>query len=338
MLCPDRWAAMRRREFITLLGGAATWPLAAHAQQPGGMRLIGVLVGYAKSDRAAQSYVAAFRGALEKLGWTEGNSLRIELRWSTDDANRIRTFAKVVDLRPDVILSITTPATAAVQRETQTIPIVFTAVGNPVGDGFVASLSRPGGNITGFMIQEPAIAGRWLELLTEIAPRVTRAAAMVNPETSPGGGSYFVAEFETAARTLKVAPAIAAVHSEADIEAVMLGLGREPGGGLVVTPSVFTINHRASIIALALRHNVPAVYRDAVNVKDGGLLSYGPDLGDIVRRAAAYVDRILRGAKPAELPVQLPVKFEMALNMKTAKALGLTIPQSLLATADELIE
>jgi putative tryptophan/tyrosine transport system substrate-binding protein len=175
-------------------------------------------------------------------------------------------------------------------------------------------------------------------LLTEIAPRVTRAAAMVNPETSPGGGSYFVAEFEAAARTLKVAPAIAAVHSEADIEAVILGLGREPGGGLVVTPSVFTINHRASIIALALRHNVPAVYRDAVNVKDGGLLSYGPDLGDIVRRAAAYVDRILRGAKPAELPVQLPVKFEMALNMKTAKALGLTIPQSLLATADELIE
>jgi putative ABC transport system substrate-binding protein len=207
-----------------------------------------------------------------------------------------------------------------------------------VGDGFVASLSRPGGNITGFMIQEPAIAGRWLELLTEIAPRVTRAAAMVNPETSPGGGSYFVAEFEAAARTLKVAPAIAAVHSEADIEAVMLGLGREPGGGLVVTPSVFTINHRASIIALALRHNVPAVYRDAVNVKDGGLLSYGPDLGDIVRRAAAYVDRILRGAKPAELPVQLPVKFEMALNMKAAKALGLTVPPTLLANANEVIE
>ena len=245
---------MRRRDFITLIGSiSAVWPLAAHAQQPGRMRLIGVLVGYAESDPAAQSYVAAFRGALEKLGWTEGNSLRIELRWSTGDANRIRTFAKeLVDLRPDVILSITTPATAAVQRETQTIPIVFTAVGNPVGDGFVASLSRPGGNITGFMIQEPAIAGRWLELLTEIAPRVTRAAAMVNPETSPGGGSYFVAEFEAAARTLKVAPAIAAVHSEADIEAVILGLGREPGGGLVVTPSVFTINHRASIIALAL--------------------------------------------------------------------------------------
>ena len=330
---------MRRREFITLLGGAATWPLATHAQQPGRMRLIGVLVGYAESDRAAQSYVAAFRGALEKLGWTEGNSLRIELRWSTGDANRIRTFAKeLVDLRPDVILSITTPATAAVQRETQTIPIVFTAVGNPVGDGFVASLSRPGGNITGFMIQEPAIAGRWLELLTEIAPRVTRAAAMVNPETSPGGGSYFVAEFEAAARTLKVASAIAAVHSEADIEAVILGLSREPGGGLVVTPSVFTINHRASIIALAFRHNVPAVYRDAVNVKDGGLLSYGPDLGDIVRRAAAYVDRILRGAKPAELPVQLPVKFEMALNMKAAKALGLTVPPTLLANANEVIE
>src|SRR5262249_47813509 len=266
-------------------------------------------------------------------------SLRIELRWSTGDANRIKTFAKeLVDLRPDVIPSITTPATAAVQRETQTIPIVFTAVGNPVGDGFVASLSRPGGNITGFMIQEPAIAGGVLEWRTELAPPVTRAAAMVNPETSPGGGSYFVAEFEAAARTLKVAPAIAAVHSEADIEAVILGLGREPGGGLVVTPSVFTINHRASIIALALRHNVPAVFPGAVNVKDGGFLSYGRDLGDIVRRAAAYVDRILRGAKPAELPVQLPVKFEMALNMKAAKALGLTVPPTLLANANEVIE
>jgi putative ABC transport system substrate-binding protein len=248
-------------------------------------------------------------------------------------------FAKeLVDLRPDVILSITTPATGAVQRETHTIPIVFAAVGNPVGDGFVASLSRPGGNITGFMIQEPAIAGRWLEMLREIAPHVTRAAAMVNPETSPGGGGYFSAEFEAAARSLKVAPVLAVVHSDADIEAVIAGLGRKPGGGLVVTPSVFTINHRASIIALASRHNVPAVYRDALNVKDGGLLSYGPDVGDIIRRAAPYVDRVLRGANPAELPVQLPVKFQMALNMKAAKALGLTVPPTLLARADEVIE
>jgi putative tryptophan/tyrosine transport system substrate-binding protein len=253
--------------------------------------------------------------------------------------DRVRMFAKeIVDLRPDIILSISTPATAAVQRETQTIPIVFAAVGNPVGDGFVASLSRPGGNMTGFMIQEPAIAGRWLELLTEIAPRVTRAAAMINPETSPGGGSYFVAEFEAAARSLKVASVIAVVHGDADVEDLIAGLGREPGGGLVVTPSVFMNNRRASIISLALRHNVPAVYRDAVYVKEGGLLSYGPDVGDIIRRAAPYVDRILRGAKPAELPVQLPVKFEMALNMKAAKGLGLTVPTTLLAVADEVIE
>jgi len=296
-----------------------------------------VLAPNAESDPETKAYVAGFTQGLAELGWTDGRNLRIDVRGGTVD--RVRMFAKeIVDLRPDVIVSISTPATAAVQRETQTIPIVFAAVGNPVGDGFVASLSRPGGNITGFMIQEPAIAGRWLEMLAEIAPRVTRAAAMVNPETSPGGGTYFVAEFEAAARSLKVAPVIAVVHSDADIEAVIAGLGCEPGGGLVVTPSVFTVNHRASIISLALRHNVPAVYRDAVNVKDGGLLSYGPDVGDIVRRAAPYVDRILRGAKPADLPVQLPIKFQMAINLKTAKALGLTVPNTLLVSADEVIE
>jgi putative tryptophan/tyrosine transport system substrate-binding protein len=328
---------MRRRDFIKLLGSAtAALPLRARAQSER-VRRIGVLAPTADSDPEMKAWVSGFTQGLADLGWIDGRNLRMDVRGGTVD--RVRMFAKeIVDLRPDVILSISTPATAAVQRETQTIPIVFAAVGNPVGDGFVASLSRPGGNMTGFMIQEPAIAGRWLELLTEIAPRVTRAAAMINPETSPGGGSYFVAEFEAAARSLKVAPVIAVVHSDADVEDLIAGLGREPGGGLVVTPSVFMNNHRASIISLALRHNVPAVYRDAVYVKEGGLLSYGPDVGDIIRRAAPYVDRILRGAKPAELPVQLPVKFEMALNMKAAKGLGLTVPTTLLAVADEVIE
>jgi len=245
---------------------------------------------------------------------------------------------EIVDLQPDVILSVSTPATAAVQRQTQTIPIVFAVVGDPVGDHFVASLSRPGGNITGFMVQEPAIAGRWLEMLTQMAPRVTRAAAMVDPETSPGGGSYFSAEFEAAARSLKVAPVVAVVHNDADIETVIAGLGREPSGGLVVTPSIFTLNHRTSIIALGSQHKVPTIYRDAINVREGGLLSYGPDAGDIIRRAAPYVDRILRGTKPSELPVQVPVKFQMTVNVKTAKALGLTVPSTLLVAADEIIE
>jgi putative tryptophan/tyrosine transport system substrate-binding protein len=331
---------MRRREFIGLLGGAAVaWPLTARAQQGERVRRIAVLMPYRENDPDVKGWLSGFTQGLSELGWTDGRNLRMDVRWAADNIDQMRIFAKeLVGLQPDVIVSISTPATAAVQRETQTIPIVFTALANPVGDGFVASLSRPGGNITGFTTQEPAIAGRWLQMLTEIAPRVTRAAAMVNPETSPGGGSYFVAEFEAAARSLKVAPVIAVVHSDVDIEAVIAGLGREPGGGLVVTPSVFAINHRASIISLALRHNVPAVYRDVVDVKDGGLLSYGPDVGDIVRRAAPYVDRILRGAKPADLSVQLPIKFQMAINLKTAKALGLAIPESFLLRADEVIE
>jgi putative ABC transport system substrate-binding protein len=327
-----------RREVITLLGGAAAGPVVARAQQTERVRRVAVLMAYDENDLEAKAWLSGFMRGLAELGWNEGRNLRMDVRWASD-IDRIRMFAKeLVDLQPDVILSISTPVTAALQRETQRIPIVFAAVGNPVGDGFVASLSRPGGNITGFMIQEPAIAGRWLEMLTEIAPRVTRAAAMVNPETSPGGGSYFVREFEAAARSLKVAPVIAVVHSDADIEAAIAGLGRESGSGLVVTPSIFMLDRRASIIALALRHKVPAVYRDAVYVKDGGLLSYGPDVGDIIRRAAPYIDRILRGTKPAELPVQLPVKFNMALNLKTAKALGLTAPPTLLAVADEVIE
>jgi putative tryptophan/tyrosine transport system substrate-binding protein len=245
---------------------------------------------------------------------------------------------ELVDLQPDVILANGTPVTAALQRETRTIPIVFTVVGDPVGEGFVASLTRPGGNITGFIPQEAAMAGKWLELLTEIAPAVKRVAATFNPDTAPYLRSYYLPTFEAAARSLKVEPIAALVRSDAEIEMVITSLGREPRGGLVVMPDGFMFAHRTQIISLAARNNVPEVYQFSLFARDGGLLSYGPDPVDIFRRSASYVDRILRGEKPAELPVQVPVKFEMAVNLKTAKALGLTVPPTLLVRADEVIE
>src|SRR5262249_35411580 len=248
-------------------------------------------------------------------------------------------FAKeLINLQPDVILSVSTAATAALQRETRTIPIVFVAVADPVGSGFVASLPRPGGDITGFIIQEAALVGKGLELLTEMAPGMKRAAFMFNPDNAPGGGSYFLPTFKAAAEALKLEPIAAPVHSDAEIETAINSLGREPRGGLVVNPDAFVFTHRATTILQAARKHVPAVYRDSVFVRDGGLLSYGPDLGDMFRRPAPYFDRILRGAKPADLPVQLPVKFEMFINNKTAKALGLTVPPMLRALADEVIE
>ena len=251
----------------------------------------------------------------------------------------MRAFAKeLVDLQPDVILASNTPATGALQRETCMIPIVFQLVSNPVGEGFIASISRPGGNITGLINAEASLAGKWLELLTEIAPGVQRAAIMFNPDNAPGGGSYYLPPFEEAARLLKVEPITAPVHNDADIETVMTSLGREPRGGLVVPVDAFTSHHRELIILLAARHNVPTVYSQSRPIRDCGLLSYGPNMVDNYRRSATYVDRILRGAKPSELPVQLPIKFEMALNAKTAKALGLTVPQSILLRADEVIE
>jgi len=243
----------------------------------------------------------------------------------------------LVDLQPDVIFASGTPATAALQRETRTIPIVFAIVGDPVGSGFAASLSHPGGNMTGFIPREAGMAGKLLQLLTEIAPGVKRVAIMFNPDTAPAGGSYYLPEFEAAARLSKVEPMTAPVHTDAEIETVMTSLARDAGGGLVVSPDGFTLVHRAAIILLAARNNVPAVY-GGDTARDGGLLSYGPDRRDIFRRAAPYVDRILRGAKPADLPVQLPIKFEMVINAKTAKALGLTVPEALLATAYRVIE
>jgi putative ABC transport system substrate-binding protein len=301
------------------------------------MRRIGVLMGLDENDSVAQPRVSAFTQALADLGWTDGRNLRTELRWGGGDINRSRAIAQeLVGLRPDIILPNGTPATVAVQRETRTIPIVFVNVSDPVASGIVTRLDRPGGNITGFAASEASMGGKWLELLSEIAPGLKRAAIMFNPDTSPA--SIFMPSLETAARSLKVAPITAPVHSDVEIETAIVGLGREPGGGLVVISGVFTVAHRASIISAAARNNVPTVYPLSEAARDGGLLSYGDDRVDIFRRAATYVDRILRGEKPGELPVQFPIKFEMVLNLKTAKALGLAVPPSILLRADQVIE
>jgi putative tryptophan/tyrosine transport system substrate-binding protein len=331
---------MRRREFIAGLGTAAAWPMMAWAQQPDRMRRIGVLMGWEENDAGAKAVLSRSMQRLAELGWTDGRNVRMDVRWPASNVGRMQVLAKeLVELQPDVLLSHTTPVTTALQRETRSIPIVFVMVADPVGAGFVVGLPRPGGNITGFGTQEAGMAGKWLELLTEIAPHVKRAAAMFNPDTAPGSGSYYLPAFEAAARSFKVAPIIARVHSDAEIETLIGSLGRESGGGLVVMPDVYMTDHREKIISLAGRNNVPAVYGDIPEaVKDGGLLSYGPDNGDLFRRAASYVDRILRGEKAADLPVQLPTKFEVAVNLKTAKALGLTVPQSILLSADEVIE
>jgi putative ABC transport system substrate-binding protein len=328
---------MRRREVITLLGAAAAWPLAARAQQ-NGVRRIGVLMGWAETDPEAKADLAAFVQGLAQLGWAEGRNLRIDYRWANGDVERMRTFAKeLVDLRPDVILANTTPATAALQRETRAIPIVFVIVSDPVGAGLVASLARPGGNITGFINVEASLGGKWLELIKEIAPGVRRVAIMFNPDTAPGGGSYFLSPFEAAARSIAVEPITAPVRSDAEIESVITSLGREQGGLVLMTDGYMTV-HRRVIIQLATRNNVPAIYAESFSAKDGGLVSYGANSLDAFRRAVSYVDRILRGAPPGDLPVQVPSLFELVINLKTAKALGLTVPPALLAIADEVIE
>src|ERR1700730_1481711 len=332
---------MRRREFVTLIGGATVaWPLAARAQQDDRVRRIGVLIECDENDPEAKAYPSGLTRGLAQLGWTDGRNVRIDIRWAAGSAERMQMFAKeLIDLQPDVIVASSTPVTAAVQRETQTIPIVFVTVADPIRAGFVASLPRPGGNLTGFINLEISIAGKCLELLTEIAPRVKRVAMIFNPDTAPGGGSFFLPLFEAAARSLNVEPITSPVRSDAEIEMVITALGREPGGGIVALPDAFMAVHRVAIISLAARNKVPAVGALPQSfARDGGLLSYGADIGDLFRRAAPYVDRILRGAKPAELPVQLPIKFEMVVNAKTAKALGLTVPPSILLRADEVIE
>jgi putative ABC transport system substrate-binding protein len=323
---------IRRRDFITLLGGAAAWPLAARAQQRDRVRRIGVLMGGDDNGR-----VSAFTQALAALGWTDGRNVRVDLRWGGGDINRIRTLAQeLVGLRPDIVLVGTGPATVALQRETRTIPIVFAGLGDPVLGGIVARINRPSGNITGFALYEVSLPGKWLELLSEIAPGLKRAAIMFRPETA--SASVYVASFETAARSLKVEPITAPVHSDVEIETAITALGSEPGGGLVVMPGGFQNVHRAPIILAAARNNIPAIYPQSFYAREGGLLSYGPDGVDLFRRAASYVDRILRGEKPGDLPVQFPTKFEMVVNRKTAKALGLAVPPSIMLRANEVIE
>jgi putative tryptophan/tyrosine transport system substrate-binding protein len=329
---------LKRREFITLIGGAAAaWPLVARAQQPDRARRIGVLMGWSETE-LERSWLAAFIQGLAQLGWADGSNVRIEPHWANVDIERMRSLAKeLVDSRPDVILSGTTPATAALQRETRSIPIVFVVVSDPVGAGFVASLPRPGGNLTGFINIEAAMGGKWLEILKEVAPRVTRAAMMFNPDTAPGGGRYFLDSYEAAARSLRIEAATAPVRSDAEIEAVMNSLAREQAGLIVMTDSFMGV-HRATVIALAARNKIPVVYPEPFWARDGGLVGYGPNHHDMFRRAAGSVDRILRGAKPSDLPVQIPTKFDMVINLKTAAALGLTVPSTLLVLADEVIE
>ena len=330
---------MRRREFITLLGGAAAaWPMAARAQQGERMRRIGVLMAYAEGDREGASFVATFREGLQQLGWAEGRNIRIDFRWAALDAELMERFAKeLVALQPDIILSNTTPTTTALLQQTRTIPIVFVLVADPVGSGFVASFPRPGGNATGFTNIEPTMPSKWLELFKEIAPRIARVAALFNPATARYA-EYYLGPLKAAAASFAVEASAAPVQDISEIEPIIAAQAREPNGGLIVMPDSFTVAHRTEITLLAARYSLPALYPFRLFTELGGLLSYGNDLTDQFRRAATYANRILKGTKPSELPVEAPVKFELVINLKTAKALGLEVPPTLLARADEVIE
>jgi len=329
---------MRRRDFIAGLGGAAVWSVMAQAQQSVPTRRIGVLVNSRESDEQAQLFFAAFRQSLGKLGWIDGRNIRIDYRWGAADINRVRTLAsELVGLRPDVLVAGGTPVVAALRQATREIPIVFTGVADPIGAGFVASLARPGGNVTGFMTTEPPLRGKWVEFLKGITPGLQRAVFLFNPEFAPFAGESF-RQAEAAAVRLNVGLIPTAVRDESDVEDALAALARVPNSGLVVNNDAFTGVHRARIIALAALHRLPAIYPSRVYATDGGLMSYGYDAIDQLRQVPSYVDRILRGEKPADLPVQAPTKLEMVINLKTAKALGLTIPRNLLALANEVIE
>ena len=328
---------MRRRDFITLVGGTAlAWPLTAFAAGP--VRLIGVLMGYSENDLAAQSQLAAFRGALTKQGWTEGSNLRIEVRWGVGKADKIETLAnELVKLRPDAILAVTTPVIGALARETQTIPIVFTLVADPIGNGFAASLTHPGGNITGFAAYDPVVAGKWVGLLKEIAPKTVRMGVLFTPATASPLQLY-MPSIQAAASTLVVQASAVPVRARDEIEGAIAAQARNPGSGLIVLPDAFNIANRDLIIALAARYGVPAIYNGTLYAESGGLITYGVDFTESFRQAAGYIDRILKGTKPGELPIQQPTKFELVINLKTAKALGLDVPLQLQQLADEVIE
>jgi putative tryptophan/tyrosine transport system substrate-binding protein len=338
MPSPKSGADMRRREFITLIGGAAALPLAARAQQLERMRRVGVLILYPESDPSSQAYVSAFLEGLEKLGWTVGRNRQIDYRWGVSDPERARSaVGELVRLAPDVILAHSVSALRVAQQATHTIPIVFTAVSEPVAMGFVTSLAHPGGNSTGFTNLESSVGGKWLELLKEIAPNVTRVAFMFNPVTTPAA-PLFYRSVEAAAPKFAVETILAPVHEPSEIEAIITRLAGQPGGGLIVPPDTYLGFRHKLIVDLAQRNRLPAIYPFRFYAVAGGLVSYGPDQSDEFRRAAEYVNRIFHGEKPGDLPVQQPIKFELVINLKTAKALGLDVSSLLQQRADEVVE
>jgi putative ABC transport system substrate-binding protein len=331
---------MKRREFISLMGGAAAaWPLAARAQEPGRVRKIGMLFAFFDYDPESQARITAFQQELENLGWREGQNIQSEYRWASGDAERFRAFAaELVAARPDVLVAHATPSAEALARATSTIPIIFAAVSDPVASGLVASLSAPGRNATGFTNFGISMVAKWVEFLRELSPRLARVALLFNPATAPGRGSTYLQAVEAAARSFGIDSMHATVSNAAQIEDVIATLSRRPDSGLIVMPDIFLTNHRDVITALATRYALPAIYPFRYFADGGGLISYGVDLSDIFRRAAGYVDKVLRGAMPSSLPVQHPDKFELIINLKTARALGLDVPRILLARANRVIE
>jgi putative ABC transport system substrate-binding protein len=331
---------MRRRKFIALLGGvaAAAWPVAARPQDER-MRRIGVLMGLSESDSEGPPRVAAFKQELQNLGWTEGRNLQIEYRWAAGDADRTGNFAaELVGKMPDVLIAHLTSAAEALMLRTRTIPIIFVVAADPVGSGLVVSLSQPGGNVTGFTNFVPSLGGKWIEILKEISPRIKRVALLFNPEMAAGGGSFYARPVQAAASTLAVESMVAAARNATEIEEALAMISGDGESGLVVMPDLFTTSHRELIVRLAAQHQLPAIYPFRYFATEGGLMSYGIDIVDLFRRAAVYVDKVLRGAKPSELPIQQPEKFEFVINLKTARALGLSVPRILLARADMLID
>ena len=329
-----------RREFITLLGGAAAaWPVAAQAQQGEQMRRLGVLSNIGESDMEAQSMAAALHRGLRGLGWVNGRNLQVDHRWGAGNPERIAAFAKeLVALKPEVIVAHTTPSVIALHRETNTVPLVFVQVSDPIGTGFITNMAHSGGNITGFTNFESSMVGKWVEMLKEMAPGISRVAFLFNPQTAPYVTRYYQGPLEASARALGIEPWAASVSSVADIESAIAKFGREPGGGFIMMPDSFNIVHRDRIMALAAQYRLPAISPYRFAVREGGLMSYGVEQVELFRLAASYVDRLLKGAKPAELPVQSPTKFELVINTKTAKALGIEVPITLLTRADEVIE
>jgi len=329
---------MRRRQFITFLGGAAAWPVAARAQRQDRTRRVGVLMALAQTDPEAQVRAHAFEAGLRELGWVDGRNLRLEYRW-VPDASRLHAQAtELVGLAPDLIFAPTTPVVAGLLPVSGTLPIVFVYVTDPVGSGFVSNLARPGGHVTGFTSFEFSIGSKWLETLKQIAPAVRRVAVVFNPDTAPFAPLFWQPVVDAGARSFAVAPMQMPVRDGRELAGEIEAFAREPDGGLMVLPDVSTANNRDLIIALAARHRLPAVYPFRYFAASGGLLSYGSDMADVFRRAAPYVDRILKGAKPGDLPVQAPSKYELVINLKTARALGLDVPPLMLARADEVIE